>query len=299
MDLVIGHGEILRGAFSKYFGSNCILTPTENLDDRSTVYHLLESNRPKRVFFTGGYWYGLLENRRRPADLGYFNTQIILNVIYSSFLLKVEKLLFVSSSCMYPPDATPPIREDSLMSGPLEPISEPSALSRLLGHKLLTYYNRQHGMKFVTVVPTGMYGPHDDFCPETGHVLPALIERFHRAKLENKHSEVLWGTGRPLREWVYVDDIVEACIFAMEHCDNDLVNIAPADTSGELTIESLAQLVANVVGYKGGIDWDMSSPDGAYRKKLDGSKLGVLGWKPKVSLDEGIRKTYEWYKSLQ
>lgn len=297
MDLILGHSEMLRSALFKRLGNNCVLVPTNNLEDRNTVRDLLEVHKPRNVYFTGGFWYGLMENERRPADLSYFNTQIILSVINASFLAGIEKLLFVSSSCIYPPEAPQPIKEDSLMSGPLEPISEPSALARVLGHKLLTYYNKQYGMKFVTVVPVGMYGPLDDFCPETGHVLPALIERFHLAKQSKKSEEILWGTGEPLREWIYVDDIADACIFAMDHCNNCLVNIAPPGTSGELTIKDLVQLVADIVGYEGKIRWDSSRPDGAYRKKLDGSKLMELGWTPQISLSEGIRKTYNWYIS--
>lgn len=180
------------------------------------------------------------------------------------------------------------------MSGQLEPISEPSALARVWGHKLFTYFNKQYGTQFVTVVPTGMYGPGDDFCPATGHVLPALIERFTLAKEQGLKEVTLWGSGRPFREWVHVDDVADACVFAMEHCKNDLFNIA--NPEGEVQIAALAAMIAHIVGYGGEVKWDTSKPDGAFKKALDGSKLAKLGWKPKITLQEGVERTVKWYQ---
>lgn len=288
--LIVGESEMIRQAlyerlkrdYSVVFG---VL--------RNDIFRFMDGE-PDYVFFTGGFWFGLMENEKRPADLCLENSQIIMNVIATVAEMKVKKTLFISSSCIYPPSAPQPLREDSLMTASLEPISEPSALARIWGHKLFTYFNRQYGTQFVTVVPTGMYGPYDDFCPDTGHVLPALIERFTLAKEQGVEKVTLWGSGQPLREWIHVDDMADACVFAMEHCDNDLFNIA--NPEGELSIKDLAIKIASIVGYGGKIEWDTSKPDGAYRKALDGSKLANLGWKPKISLQGGLEKTVKWYR---
>lgn len=294
--LIIGESKMIKEALSrrvieKY---DAFIEDEVDLTDKDAVLGCVNAVKPKFLFFTGGFWFGLMENAQRPADLGFGNATIIMNVIDASFRSGVGKLLFVSSSCIYPPSAPQPLKEDSLLSAPLEPISEPSALARIWGHKLLTYFNKQYGFQFATVVPSGIFGYGDDFCPATGHVLPAFIERFTLAKEQGIKEVVLWGSGEPLREWIYVDDVADACLFAMENCENDLVNIT--NFEGELSIKDLAYLVAEIIGYKGKIGWDRSKPDGAYRKALDGSKLAKLGWKPKVSLRDGIERTVGWYQ---
>lgn len=293
--LIIGEGEMAKEALRERLKDEYIIEATDvDLMEQGEVALFMRDCKPDQVFFTGGYWFGLMENEKRPAELGFNNAQIIMNVIFAVGMCKVPKTLFISSSCIYPPLATQPLKEDSLMTGLLEPISEPSALARIWGHKLFTYFNKQYGTQFVTVVPTGMYGPGDDFCPATGHVLPALIERFTLAKEQGLKEVTLWGSGRPLREWVHVDDVADACVFAIEHCNNELVNIA--NPEGEVQIAALAAMIAHIVGYDGEIKWDASKPDGAFKKALDGSKLANLGWKPKISLREGLERTVKWYQ---
>ena len=287
--LIIGESEMIRQALFTRLEKTYYAT---TVDDMKTG--LLMPFGTNHVYFTGGFWFGLMENEKRPADLGFQNAQIIMDVVNLFVKSEAEKMLFVSSSCIYPPSAPQPIKEDALMTGQLEPISEPSALARIWGHKLLTYYNKQYGTQFVTVEPTGMYGDGDDFCPATGHVLPALIERFTIAKEQGLKDVVLWGSGQPLREWVHVDDVADACAFAMENCNNELVNIA--NPEGELSIADLAVKIAGISGYKGEIKWDTTKPDGAFRKALDGSKLANLGWRPKISLQEGLERTIKWYQ---
>jgi GDP-L-fucose synthase len=294
--LIIGEGAMLRNVLyermKREFKTS--MAVVVDLLEAEDVAIYIKDIKPDYLFFTGGYWVGLMENAKRPADLVLDNTKIIMNVVSSSVVCKVPKILFVSSSCMYPPSAPQPIKEDSFMTAPLEPISEPSALARVWGYKTLGYLNKQEGLQYVTVVPTGMYGPEDDFNPSTGHVLPALIERFTIAKEQGVKEVTLWGSGRAFREWVHVDDVADACVFAMEHCNNELVNIA--NPEGELQIVDLAAKIAKIVGYEGEIKWDTSKPDGAFKKALDGSKLAKLGWKPKISLQEGLERTVKWYQ---
>jgi GDP-L-fucose synthase len=295
--LIIGESQMIKKALIERLNRsqiNHIDGAEIDLMEQAEVALYIRDTKPDEVYFTGGYWFGLFENEKCPAELGFNNAQIIMNIIFAVGVCKVPKTLFVSSSCIYPPLAPQPIKEDSLMTGLLEPISEPSALARIWGHKLFTYFNKQYGTQFVTVVPTGMYGPGDDFCPATGHVLPALIERFTLAKEQGLKEITLWGSGRPFREWIHVDDVADACVFAMEHCNNELVNIA--NPEGELQIVDLAAKIAKIVGYDGGIKWDTSKPDGAFKKALDGSKLAKLGWKPKISLQEGLERTVKWYQ---
>lgn len=293
--LIIGESEMVKEALNKRLKEDCkVIMADVDLIEQQDVAMYIRDTKPDQVYFTGGYWFGLMENEKRPAELGFNNAQIIMNVIFAVGMCKVPKTLFISSSCIYPPSETQLLKEDSLMSGQLEPISEPSALARVWGHKLFTYFNKQYGTQFVTVVPTGMYGPGDDFCPATGHVLPALIERFTLAKEQGLKEVTLWGSGRPFREWVHVDDVADACVFAMEHCKNDLFNIA--NPEGEVQIAALAAMIAHIVGYGGEVKWDTSKPDGAFKKALDGSKLAKLGWKPKITLQEGVERTVKWYQ---
>ena len=276
-------------------GFKDLITIETNLTNQREVQALFEREKPDYVFLLGGVWAGLFENIQCPADLNYDNSQTMVNIIHNSWQSGVKKLLFLASSCVYPERSPQPMKEEYLLTGKLEPISEPSALARILAIRMCQYYNRQYGTNFISAVPTGIYGPDDDFCPETGHVLPALIQKFHEAKANSMPSVTVWGSGKPYREWIYFDDAADACIFLMNNYDgSEIINVGVGE---DFTIRELAELVAEIVGFKGKINFNPSRPDGAYRKLLDSSKINALGWRPKISLREGISKTYGWYKS--
>lgn len=296
--LLAGQSRMINLAVMNHLkseGFNNLITIESKLTNQREIQVLFESEKPDCVFLLGGRWAGLFENIKCPADLNYDNTQTMVNIIYASWQSGVKKLLFLASSCVYPEHSPQPMKEEDLLTGKLEPISEPSALARILAIRMCQYYNRQYGTNFVSAVPTGIYGPDDDFCPETGHVLPALIQKFHEAKVNSMASVFVWGSGNSCREWIYVDDVADACVFLMDtYSGSEIINMGVGE---DLTIKELAKLVAEIVGFKGGITFDLSRAEGAYRKLLDSSRINALGWKPKVSLREGISKTYEWYKS--
>jgi GDP-L-fucose synthase len=301
----------------------------------------LEAQRPDYVFLSAAKVGGILANNTYRADFIYDNIMIAANVIHASRQYGVKKLLNLGSSCIYPKLAPQPLKEEYLLTGPLEPTNEPYAIAKIAAIKLCRYYNEQYGTNFISVMPTNLYGTGDNFNLETAHVLPALIRKFHIGKLlcEKKYDEIaadmkrfppgfnldltadldaamrelgingdsikLWGSGKPFREFLFVDDLAAACIFLMEKCDagqfsgfgfnngpGEFINIG---MGADLTIRDLAMLVKEIVGYKGDIEWDASKPDGTPRKLLDVSRMKSLGWLPETGLGEGIRKTYEWY----
>lgn len=245
------------------------------------------------VFLASARVGGILANRDRPAEFIHDNLAIQTNVIHQCYLHSVKKLLFLGSSCVYPKFAPQPLREEYLLDGKLEPTNEPYAVAKIAGITMCRAYNRQYGTGFISVMPANLYGPGDNFDPESSHVLPAMIRKFHRARINRAPGVVLWGTGAPLREFLYVDDLADACLFLMRRRDSaDLVNIG---SGMEITVRDLALLVKKIVGYRGEISWDGSKPDGTPRKLLDTSILSGLGWRAATSLEQGIKRTYAWF----
>ena len=217
------------------------------------------------------------------------------NTIHSSFLSGVKKLLFLGSSCIYPKFADQPIKEEYLLNGILEQTNEPYAIAKIAGVKMCQSYRRQYGVNYISVMPTNLYGYNDNFDLNNSHVLPAMIRKFHDAKVKNLHEVVLWGTGSPYREFLFVDDLADACVFLMNNYnDESIINVG---TGNDITIKDLAIMIKRIVGYEGAIAWDTTKPDGTPRKLLDVSKINSLGWNPSTSLEKGINLTYQWYLS--
>lgn len=255
------------------------------------VETFFEKEKPEYVFLGAAKVGGIVANNDAPADFMYDNMILEMNVIHSAWKNGCKKLMFLGSSCIYPRMAPQPIKESSLLTGELEQTNEAYALAKISGLKYCEYLNRQYGTDYISVMPTNLYGPNDNYHPTHSHVLPALIRRFHEAR-ENRVNEVVcWGTGAPLREFLYVDDLADACIYLMDkYSGNETVNLG---TGVELTIKELTDLVAKITGYEGRIKWDSTKPDGTPRKLLDVSKLNGLGWHYKTELEDGIRMTYE------
>jgi GDP-L-fucose synthase len=240
---------------------------------------------------------GILANKTFPVEFLSENLQIETNLIDAAFAARTPKLLFLGSSCIYPKLALQPLREEYLLTGPLEETNEPYALAKIAGLKLVQAYRRQYGFHWISAMPTNLYGPGDNFSPEGSHVLPALIRRFHEAKLSGAPSVTVWGSGKPLREFLHVDDLASACLLLLDKYDDDVaVNVGSGE---EISISELAKLISEVIGYSGEIVFDSSKPDGTPRKLLENSRLSALGWTPKVSLRDGIKTNYEWFLSNQ
>jgi GDP-L-fucose synthase len=249
--------------------------------------------RPDYVFLAAARVGGILANSTRPVEFLRENLLIELNVLHAAVVAGVRRLLFLGSSCIYPKHAPQPIDEECLLTGPLEPTNESYAIAKIAGVKLCEAYTRQHGVEFISVMPTNLYGPGDNFDLETSHVLPALIRKFHEAKSEGRGEVEVWGTGSPLREFMHVDDMTDACIFLMNHpSPPDLINVG---VGRDISIRELAELIAEIVGFNGRLVFDTTKPDGTPRKLLDVSRLAALGWHPRVPLREGIARTYEWF----
>lgn len=300
---VAGHNGLVGSAILRKLEaegySNLVLRTRDELDlcDSVAVRDFFELERPEYVFLAAAKVGGIWANSHYPADFIYSNLAIQLNVIHSSYLCGVKKLLFLGSSCIYPKFAPQPIKEEYLLTGELEPTNEAYAVAKIAGIKMCQSYNHQYGTSFISAMPTNLYGPNDNFDIENSHVLPALIRKFHEAKEINAPSVVVWGTGKPRREFLHVDDLADACLFLMHRYDDGrLVNIGSGE---DLTIEELALLVKEVVGYKGEIEFDTSKPDGMARKLLEVGKLHSLGWRPRISLRRGIEDTYGWYKNRE
>lgn len=257
------------------------------------VEKFFEEERPEYVFLAAAKVGGIHANNTRPAEFIYDNLMIESNIIHSSYKYGVKKLLFLGSSCIYPKFANQPIKEEYLLTGELEPTNEAYAIAKITGIELCKFYRRQYGCDFISAMPTNLYGINDNFDLETSHVLPALIRKFHEAKINNQEEVVMWGTGKPLREFMYVDDLADALVHLMLNYSDEIhVNLG---TGKDLSIGELAQIVKEVVGYEGKIVNDLTKPDGTPRKLLDVSRLEATGWRYKIELREGIEKVYKWY----
>ncbi|WP_027528541.1 GDP-L-fucose synthase [Bradyrhizobium sp. Ec3.3] len=266
-----------------------------DLCNQAAVFDWFAHNRPQVVFLAAAKVGGIVANDTLRAEFIYDNIAIAANVIHAAHLNGVEKLMFLGSSCIYPKLAPQPLREDSVLTGPLEPTNEPYAIAKIAGIKMAEAYRSQYGSDFISVMPTNLYGPGDNYHPEYSHVVAALIRRFHEAKLSGAASVAVWGTGTPRREFLYVDDMADACVHLMKtYSAPELINIG---TGEDVTIAEFARVVADIVGYRGAITFDTSRPDGTPRKLLDVSRLSELGWCAQTSLDDGIRRAYQAFLS--
>lgn len=298
---IAGHRGLAGSAIARKLQakgySNFVLRTHKELDleIQKDVHEFFEKERPEYVFLAAAKVGGILANNTYAADFIYNNLIIEANVIHAAYKYGIKKLMFLGSSCIYPKYAPQPMKEEYLLTGELEPTNEPYAVAKIAGIKICQAYNRQYGTNFTSVMPTNLYGPNDNFDLETSHVLPALIRKFHEAKQDAEKSVTVWGTGSPKREFLYVDDLADACVFLMNNYNgSEIVNIG---TGEDMTIRELAETIRHVVGFNGEIEWDTEKPDGMPRKLLDVSKIKKLGWEYKISFEEGIRKTYEWYLS--
>lgn len=298
---VAGHRGLVGSAIVRELQAqgynNLVLKSHSELDlkNQQAVVEFFAKEKPEYVVLAAAKVGGIGANSKYPADFIYENIMIQTNIIRQSYENNVKKLLFLGSSCIYPKLAEQPIKEESLLTGELEPTNDAYALAKITGIKMCQSYNKQYGTKYISVMPTNLYGINDNFDLETSHVFPALIRKFHEAKVNNEPSVTVWGTGTPIREFLYVDDLAKACIYLMNtYDDSKIVNIG---TGIGVTIKELAETIAKIVGYKGELVFDTTKPDGTPIKINDVSYLQSLGWTAKVSLEDGIGKTYEWYKS--
>lgn len=298
---VAGHRGLVGSAIVRHLQAggykNLVTSTREDLDltDARAVIAFFREKRPDYVFLAAAKVGGILANATYPADFIRENLAIELNVIDAAYRHGVRKLLFLGSSCIYPKFAPQPMREEYLLTGELEPTNEPYAIAKIAGIKLCESYNTQYGTDFISVMPTNLYGPGDNFDPETSHVLPALIRKFHEAKEQHSPSVTVWGTGRPRREFLHVDDLADACVFLMkEYSGSNPVNVGVGQ---DISIRELAEVVRDVVGYTGDIVYDPDKPDGTPRKLLDVSRINSLGWRASMPLKEGIEQTYLWFLS--
>ncbi len=297
---VAGHrglvgSAIVRSLKSKGYDNVTGRTHSElDLKDQAAVRAFFDEEKPDVVVLAAAKVGGINANNTMPAQFAYENMQIQCNVINESHLHGVKKLLFLGSTCIYPRMAPQPIPEDALLTGPLEETNEAYAIAKISGLKMCQFYKRQYGDDYVSCMPTNLYGPHDNYDLNGSHVLPAMIRKFHEAKVNGAPSVELWGTGTPLREFLYVDDMADACVFLLENYDGEQhVNIG---TGKEVTIAQLADIVKSTVGFEGEIVWNRDMPDGTPRKLTDVTRLHGLGWTHKVELEEGVRLAYEWFR---
>jgi GDP-L-fucose synthase len=295
---VAGHTGLVGGALVRRLNGRVreVLTAARavcDLRDQRAVREWIAANRPDAIFIAAGLVGGIEANRTRPGEFLYDNLIIAANIIQAAAAAGVQKLMFLGSSCFYPRDAEQPIREETLLTGPFEPTNEAYAVAKIAGAKLCQSYRRQYGRDFIAVVPTNLYGPGDNFDLAGGHVVAAMLRRFHEARLSGAGEVELWGTGRPRREFLYVDDAADALVYLMEHYSGEgLVNVAGGQ---DVTIAELAGIVAEVVGYTGSIRYDVSRPDGMPRKALDARILLAAGWRPQTPLKLGLQRTYRWF----
>jgi len=296
---VAGHRGLVGSAIVRQLkkkGYKNIITRThDELDllDSGAVRKFFATERPEYVFLAAAKVGGIMANNTYPADFIRENLIVQTNVLHEAYKSGVKKLLFLGSSCIYPKLAPQPIKEEYLMTGPLEETNSAYAMAKIAGIEMCQAYHRQYGSNFISVMPTNLYGPNDNFSPERAHVLPALLRRFHEAKISNAPAVTVWGSGTPKREFLHVDDLGNACVFLMETYDDpSIINIG---TGEDVTIKELAELIAATVGYKGKIVWDKSKPDGTPQKKLDVGKIQKLGWHHTIALAEGVASTYKWF----
>jgi len=287
---------IVRNLQSKGY-TNIIKGTRDDVDftNRDETERYFCSQEPEYVFVAAAKVGGIMANNTYKAEFLTDNLQIQTNLIQQSYNFGVKKLLFLGSSCIYPKFATQPITEDELMTGPLEPTNDAYAIAKITGIKMCEAYRQQYGFNSISLMPTNLYGPNDNFDLETSHVLPAMIAKFHNAMNHSEHWEVkLWGDGSAMREFLHVDDLAEACYVCMQkYNESEHINVG---TGEDVTIKQLAEMIADVAGYKRDINWDTTKPNGTPRKVLNVDKIKALGWEPKISLREGIEKTYQWYK---
>ena len=296
---VAGHRGLVGGAIVRRLqaeGFDNLVTRTSaelDLREQQAVRDFFAEEQPEYVFLAAAKVGGILANDTYPAEFIYDNLMMEANVIDAAWRNGVKKLLFLGSTCIYPKLAPQPLKEEYLLTGPLEPTNEWYAVAKIAGIKLCQAYRRQYGADFISAMPTNLYGPGDNFDLEKSHVMPAMIRKFHEAKVRGDATVTLWGTGTPRREFLHVDDMADACVFLMQHYSGEeIVNIG---TGTDLPIAELAEKVRSVVGFEGEIVWDTSKPDGTPRKLVDTSKINAMGWQPKIPLEEGIRQTYAWF----
>jgi GDP-L-fucose synthase len=299
---VAGHAGLIGSAMLRRLereGYSSIITMTRNqldLQDAMRVMNFFEETRPEYVVLAAGRVGGIVENQTCPADFMDENIAIQLNVLKAARKSDVTKLILFGSSCMYPRECPQPMAEDVLLSAKPEPTSLPYAISKLAGTYMCLAYNKQYGDKrFIPVIPNSAYGPNDNFNPKSGHVLSALMSRFHEAKASGAEVVSLWGSGSPFREFVHADDIADACLHLLQQDVTTLDFPLNIGAGSDISIKTLAEKIAGVVGYEGRLEWDRTKPDGAPRKLLDSGRLRSSGWEPKTGFDEGLRDTYEWY----
>jgi GDP-L-fucose synthase len=300
---VAGHrglvgSAILRRLEQEGF-TQALIATREQLDlrDQAAVNYWFRANRPEYVFLVAGTVGGILANSTRPAEFIYDNMLIHATVVHAAHLYHTKKLLYLGSSCIYPRESTQPIVEEALLTGALEATNEPYAIAKIAGIKLCQAYRRQYGCNFISAMPTNLYGPGDNFDLQSSHVLPALIRKFHDARMEGREEVVIWGTGTPRREFLHVDDLADACVFLMQNYDDPLhLNVG---TGEDLTIRELAESVREIVFPTARLIFDQSKPDGTPRKLLDVSRLHSLGWKHRIALRDGISATYQWFLDHQ
>lgn len=293
---VAGHRGMVGAAITRELhrrGYKNVLTRSReelDLENQNQVHRFFSTTPVDVVYLAAAKVGGILANQTHPVDFLYKNLMIQCNVIRAAYAAGVRKLLFLGSSCIYPREAPQPIREDALLTGPLESTNEPYAIAKIAGLKLCEAYQREHGARFICAMPTNLYGPHDNYDLHSSHVLPALIRKFHEGRETGAQTVTIWGTGTPLREFLYVDDLAQASVMLMEHPDAEgIYNIGAGQ---DISIADLAQLVARVVGYEGKIVYDTSKPDGTPRKLMDSSRVQALGWRPEISLTHGITLAY-------
>ena len=293
---VAGHKGLVGSAIVRALkerGYNNIITRNRQQCDLINPIHvkaLFEENQIDYVFDAAARVGGIHANDTYSAEFIYENTQIQMNLIHYAYKYFVKKFCFLGSVCIYPKYAETPVKEEALMTGELEPTNEGYAIAKIHGIEMLKMYNKQYGFKGVSLMPSNLYGPGDNFHPENGHVIPALMQKFNSA---NTNVVTCWGDGTPMREFTYVDELADACLFAMDHYENaELINVGSGE---DVSIKDLANMVARVVGYDGEIEWDTSRPNGTPKRPLDYSKISSLGWKPKTTLGEGLQKPYQWF----
>lgn len=298
---VAGHSGMVGSAICRRLrlGGYPLVLPTlrTDLTDQESTLQLLDRLKPDCVFLAAAKVGGIHANNTYPAEFIYNNLMIQTNVIHASFVVGVKKLIFLGSSCIYPREAPQPIKEEYLLSGYLETTNKPYAVAKIAGIVMAQSYNRQYNTNYVSVMPTNLYGPNDNFDLENSHVIPALMRKTHEAKLARSEYLAVWGTGKPLREFLHVDDLADACVFILENYDSgEPLNIG---SGVDISIGDLAQMMKDVIGFEGEIRFNPEMPDGTPRKLLDVTRLNSLGWHPSISLRQGLLKTYEWYLEQQ
>ncbi len=298
---VAGHRGLVGSALVRKLESegftNILVRTHKELDltRQAEVESFFAEEKPDYVILAAAKVGGIYANDTYPADFIMKNLQIECNVIDAAYKNEVEKLLFLGSSCIYPRECPQPIKEEYLLSGYLEKTNEAYALAKIAGLKMCAFYNKQYGTNYISVMPCNLYGINDNFSPENSHVLPALMRKFHEAKVNGQPTVTVWGSGKPLREFLNVDDLADACLYLMDHyTGNEFFNVGYGK---EVTILELAEMMKAVVGYQGEIVFDSSKPDGTMRKLTDISRIKSMGWEPKISLEEGLKQTYEWYQT--